>query len=172
MEATTPAAVARKPRRIWRRACPRWRRAAMSFRLSTGRTHGIRLRTRPPSSATPRNGSRLPHPARVAPAATVPRVSDARCPSSKVTVTSEPGILTTSGPEVTGSSAVAVPRSALKENSGLPKVHRPLSTMTSGAESGCREEIRTSSAAGFPGSAATPSTASPDREPSSGTRAS
>ncbi len=50
-EKPIPAADARKPRRTRRRSPPPWPTTASSFIDKTGRTHGIRLRMRPPRTA-------------------------------------------------------------------------------------------------------------------------
>ena len=150
-ETTMPAAVARNPARTARGARPPWLTTEMNFRLSTGSTQGIRLRIRPPISATPSMASSEgpgSSSTAEAPCVIVVPCSSARPPSLKVKVTLRPVSLAPTGSGcVSGRSKVASWRSAEKAVRGVPRLASGLTSgMTSGCMNGWSDRARISSA--------------------------
>ena len=168
---TTPAAAARKPRRTAHGASAPAVATDINFSDNTGKTHGIRLRINPPSTAKARmvHSGRQSRVAVADPA--VRRFSTKRSPSTAVTRNAAP----TTGARpwtVSGKVNVAVRRSLSKRRSGAPKVTPSgPSGNTSGLTRGASALSRTRNRSGGAPMASTAVTRRPAPERSPGTRA-
>ena len=167
-DTTIPAAEARKFARTVARAAPPWLTTLSSLIDSTGSTHGIRLRMRPPSSASASTPSSPPADA-AAPCATVSARSVARSPSTRVNVTVLPASVSP-GTAPTGTRSTACRPPSLNEAVGLPKLQLlGPSTNKSGAANGVSARADTDRNGDAPRWNAACSMATPP--PSPGTRA-
>ena len=176
-ENTTPAAVARKLARMRAGGASPWRTTDISLSDNTGSTHGIRLRIRPPRSATPIMAVLVANQVKVetgAPAAMVAARSIAWSPPANVSVTARPASVAPTGNAVLGvnENVARRPASASSSRGGSNAMAGSTSTNRSGATSGSVACATTSSVGcSLVPRAVTLSIVSPPSSPVRGTRA-